>query len=90
MADRIHVIYDRPRDWPAHFVVRGWQSLHPGMLTPEGGAVLFADLRAARSHCQRLGLVCFEKDPASDPVIVEVWAPIGTEWPFGLKELPHA
>jgi hypothetical protein len=46
-------------------------------------------LSEARQHCQRLGLVCFEKDPASDPVIVEVWAPIRTEWPFGMKAVSH-
>lgn len=82
--ERIHVIYDRPLDWPVHVVVRAWRD---GFA--ERGAIAFASLSEARQHCQRLGLVCFEKDPASDPVIVEVWAPIRTEWPFGMKAVSH-
>ena len=80
-ATRLHVIYDHPADWPDHVVVRGWQHGRA-----ELGAIVLPNLEHARAWCRSLGLVRFNPDPAGDPVIVEVWAPIGTEWPFGMKE----
>lgn len=49
MADLLqHVIYDHPRDFPDHWVVRTWTIL-PGELKPSSQAQLFRDIERARA-----------------------------------------
>lgn len=65
----IWVIYDHPRDYPDHYVVRvAWGS----MLEPV--AQLATDLEAARRIAIDGGAsFCLARDPQDDPVIAECW-----------------
>jgi hypothetical protein len=60
-------IYERPRDYPAHFVVRRFENGDP---TSDFAIAL--DLRGARNEVP-LGLVRLARHPADEPHIVEVW-----------------
>lgn len=74
-------IYDRPRDFPDHVVVRQWTFTGDGKITPSQGVTRF-DVRelgprgavsAARAHCKRLGLSFLPRKRSDDPVLVESW-----------------
>lgn len=75
------VIYDCPRDFPHHVVVRAWRPSADGGMAPLNEAATFdvAELGhrgamvAARAHCRRLGLTFLPRSKADDPVIVEIW-----------------
>ncbi len=82
---RIHVVYENPLDAPGYTVVRGHHGQSLDALMPEPGAVAFTDLELARVYLRALQLVPFNKDPDSDKSILEVWGPLGMEWPFGRK-----
>ena len=87
----VMAIYDRPRDFPGHVVMRKW-TLAGGMLTPEQNVTLFAvqgpnprsAISAARAQCKRLGLTFLPRRQSDDPVMVESWrgriaAPLAAE-----------
>lgn len=68
------VIYEHPKDYPGHYVVRRWQVLGP-LCAPkteiEGHPVL--TLEEARGFVGK-GTTCIGRDPyQDDPVIKEVW-----------------
>lgn len=67
----MYVIYDHPRDYPEHFVVRAW-SVGFGAVLPLGDPMLTKTLDAARGHvpwhATNIG-----RERYDDPVIVEVW-----------------
>ena len=67
----VWVIYDHPKDYPHHFVVRA-QIIIDGQ-TIHGSPRLFATLGHARKYGIPPGLVCFQRAPEDDPVIVESW-----------------
>jgi hypothetical protein len=67
----MYVVYDHPRDFPNHFVVRHW------LVDADGGkptdrCVIGRTLDEVRSaipaYCVRL-----ERNPGDDPVIIESW-----------------
>jgi hypothetical protein len=66
------VIYNRPRDFPAHVVVRrhlvgsGWAKPDE---TPLAVVRTVAEARAALPP----GLTCLGRNSADDPCIIEVW-----------------
>jgi hypothetical protein len=67
------VIYDHPRDFPEHFVVRMQCSGAPPFGSRVASiAVLCRTLEEARAQ---VPIYCslFGRDPADDPVIVETW-----------------
>ncbi len=72
-------IYDRPRDFPDHIVIRQWLYGAEGKLTPQPGVSTFevgalgprGALSAARSYCKRLGLRFLPRDSKDDPVLLE-------------------
>jgi hypothetical protein len=68
-APPIWVIYDHPRDYPAHFVVRvAWG------LMKDPIAQLAPDLETARRIAIDGGAsFCLGRDPNDDPVIAECW-----------------
>jgi hypothetical protein len=80
VASRAHatlemfVVYDHPRDYPDHFVVRRWIiGAQPGEPLSDDGWLYIADtLEQIRNyippHCVRL-----ERDPNDEPQIVESW-----------------
>jgi hypothetical protein len=63
----IFVIYDHPRDYPGHFVVRRWLGDRP----TEDFAIALT-LAEARAEVPR-GRVRLARSAADDPVIVETW-----------------
>lgn len=73
MAETIsqYAIYDHPRDFPDHFVVREWL-IKDGQVTPAEECWLTQTLEDARALIPR-GMYNFGRYPQDDPVIVEVW-----------------
>lgn len=62
-------IYDHPRDFPGHFVIRVW---YGAFVTPE--IWLRPTLEAAREVVwANGGGFCFLRDPNDEPQIVESW-----------------
>lgn len=69
----MYVIYDRPRDYPDKIVIRKWiigPELKP---LPTRFITLHDTVDAAREALAPLRLYRQERDPADDPVIVDVW-----------------
>jgi hypothetical protein len=78
----LFAIYDSPRDFPDHIVVRVWQFGPDGKVVPGQEAPLTFDIAslghrgamaAARGHCRRCGLSFLPRSAGDDPVIVETW-----------------
>ncbi len=65
------VIYDRPRDYPAYFVVRA-QDVVQGQVVPRPYRTLAGTVEEARSHLPKhcVPMPLFEGD---DPAILEVY-----------------
>jgi hypothetical protein len=70
----IWVIYDHPRDYPDHFVVRR-QVAGAGFIAIDQNCHLTKSLEEARNLIQQLhpGSVCLTRSPEDDRVIVESW-----------------
>lgn len=72
MAELIQwTIYDHPLDHPEHFVAREWR-IGPGVAEPTDVIVLCDTLEEARDAVPP-GLVCLQRHPMDDPVIIETW-----------------
>lgn len=69
---KLWVIYERPKDYPDHFVVRRW-TVDVGRAIPEKLAALATTLEEARDIVPD-GLHCIPRHESDDPCIVEVWA----------------
>jgi hypothetical protein len=65
----IWVIYDHPRDFPDHFVVRVVWGLYMEPI-PQLAPTLEAARRIARDGGASF---CLARDPQDDPVIAECW-----------------
>jgi hypothetical protein len=63
------VIYDRPRDYPHHVIVRKWLV---GRRSWAGPATPHPSISAARSSLPP-GLIRLARDPSDEPQIVESW-----------------
>ena len=72
MAETIsqYAIYDHPRDFPDHFVLREWR-IKDGLVMPAEGCWLTKTLEDARALVPS-GFYNFGRLPGDDPVIVEV------------------
>lgn len=68
----MYVIYDRPRDYPDKIVIRKWIAA-PGMEIPTRFITLHDTLEEAREALAPLRLYRDERNPAADPVVLEVW-----------------
>lgn len=64
-------IYDRPKDYPAHFVARRWEILPSALRGTED--FRFADTLEAVRTMLPGGLAMLARQPGDDPCIVEVW-----------------
>lgn len=68
------VIYEHPRDFPEHFVIRCW-NITAGVIMQTNEVWLRPDLDSAREvvavNCP--GGYRLDRQPGDDPVIVEVW-----------------
>lgn len=67
-----YTIYDNPSDFPGTFVVRRFAVSAAGPDPDPGVWALAKDLDSARESIPA-GLVCFDRQPGDDPVIVETW-----------------
>jgi hypothetical protein len=68
MSLAIWVVYDHPRDYPDSFVARQWT-----LDKPTGIVIESVSLPVLREHFALRGLVCMDRAPEDDPVIVETW-----------------
>lgn len=66
------VVFDHPRDFPAHVVVRE-QRAGGGLITHAPVACLYASMQEAHHDYRRRGLTWLERQPDDDPCIVGVW-----------------
>jgi len=64
----IFVVYDRPSDFPDHYVVREFRGPTVAL-----SALTFDDLESARAHLAEHGLVRLDRHPSDDPKILETW-----------------
>jgi hypothetical protein len=79
MEMSMYVIYDHPKDFPAHFVVRQWKVVGPDEVSKEPQVMVARDphaltdtLEEARSALPE-GLYRIPRYQGDDPVITEVW-----------------
>jgi hypothetical protein len=63
----LFIIYDHPRDYPGHFVVRRWV-----LDSPTADFAIADTLEAARAEVPA-GMHRIPRRPEDDPVIVETW-----------------
>jgi hypothetical protein len=68
----MHIIYDHPRDYPDHFVVRRWFIDFKGVSAERRPLCVCETLEQARKSIP-MGCVCFKRNAGDDPVIVETW-----------------
>ena len=66
------VVYDHPRDYPAHFVVRRWV-IGERKFSPTTDFAIADTLEAARAELPP-GLHRVPRQRGEDPVIAETWA----------------
>jgi len=73
LADRLpmFVVTDHPSDQPDFFVARLYLTLPEN--TPTTFTIMHPDLEHLQDALEALGLTKLMRDPADDPVIVEVW-----------------
>lgn len=64
-------IYDKPDDYPNHFVVRQWDAQPTGIVPY--GVTTFDTLEEARLSLRKRRLVSLGREPQDDPKIVETW-----------------
>lgn len=67
-------IYEKPKDYPDKFVVRRWAVVRgrPNPV-PDPKAWAVADSLEMARKALPPGLVCTQRYPGDDPVIVETW-----------------
>lgn len=68
-----YVVTFNPSDFPGKYVVRRHEfvsALEP--MVPKEAVAIAGDIKTARGAVPT-GCLCFEPDPADDPVIVEYW-----------------
>lgn len=69
----LYTIYDHPRDYPDHVVVR-WHWVEDGRIVTGPGCCWVCDsVGQARSALRRQGLTSLGRHPKDDATIVETW-----------------
>lgn len=63
-------VYEKPSDYPGHFVARRWLSGATVVATSD--VLLAGDLALLRAMLPQ-GLHCLPAQPGDDPAIVETW-----------------
>jgi len=69
------VVYERPTDFPDHFVVRRFAIAANEVVAGAGpdDMMLFDTLDAARKRMSEMQLSCLRRHPSDEPQIVEMW-----------------
>jgi hypothetical protein len=65
------IIYERPRDYPHHYVMRRW-TIGAGALEADGYCIIAPTLEEIRSHVP-VHCVRIDRAPQDEPQIVEAW-----------------
>lgn len=65
------VVYERPSDYPNHFIARRWDVLKQA--EPTQHVIKAESLEHVREVMIDMGLVCMMRQPEDEPQIVEVW-----------------
>ena len=70
---KCYTVYDHPKDYPDHFVVRAWL-IHPDNPEPQPTEECFlaTSLEEARTFVPE-GLISIPRSPGDDEPIVETW-----------------
>jgi len=72
-----HTIYNRPKDLPDHYVVRGWKAMPDGTVQHKLVAMVAppteVGLALLRDGLTYMGLTNIGRQPEDDPVILESW-----------------
>jgi len=69
----MYTIYDRPLDYPDHFVVRKWKIVRPDISPISDGILgISKTLEGARKLLPE-GCACLARDASDEPQIVESW-----------------
>lgn len=69
----LYVIYDHPRDFPQHYVMRRWD-IHPALPAPipNGNPMIAKELETVRQGVPP-GYICIGRHSCDDPAILEVY-----------------
>lgn len=71
---RIYVIYEKPTDFPNHFVCRGqYTDLETQQISTDNCALVSENADYLRKELVGMGLTKIERHPNDDPVIMETW-----------------
>ena len=62
----------RPPEFPQHYAVQQWWATDQGEVLPRTIVVLCGSLDEAREQVPA-GAICFPRESADDPVVVETW-----------------
>lgn len=65
-------VYERPRDYPEHYVARRWENVGGREPVPTTDVFVAASLAEVRALLPP-GLHCIPRFPDDQPVIVEIW-----------------
>jgi hypothetical protein len=71
-AIRIWAVYNRPKDFPDHFVARE-HLVFRGFHAPTDNFIQSKDLNVIREHMIAMGKFCLARHPNDDPNILESW-----------------
>ncbi len=69
---QLWTIYNRPKDYPNHYVAR-LTLIGPAGPSHMPRLLISTDLDAIRIQMMQLGLACINRHPDDEPHIVEVW-----------------
>jgi hypothetical protein len=69
---KIYTIYEHPKDFPDHFVLRGF-TITKDKPIPDKDPLLFKTLEMARKLLEGSGKTRLARNPSDDPCIVESW-----------------
>lgn len=68
----IYVIYDHPKDYPDHYVIKR-DLVDTNVYRDPGYIFKHENLEVCRREMVMKGLVCLQRHQNDDPVIIETW-----------------
>lgn len=73
MSLKIYTIFNKPLDYPDHYVVRGFSTQAGEVIADEKPLMVTKDLEEIRRRMESMGLICLNRDQWDDPYVVESW-----------------
>lgn len=68
----VWTLFNRPRDFPLHCVLRFWK-VYPGVMEPHPIACLYDFNIQAIDDLEKMGLICIGRELEDDPNIIGSW-----------------